>query len=477
MSELPPDLFAAGGGVGAVLQGVNVRAQSGEPTAQKSPFAEILGFQTAPVAERLQTSHGNTSQALQTLSALRETLADLLESLESLESLQGEISVGNAEGQQGVVAETRAMIAQLTELMPAGVTDALPTRLGNNENLSELQTISALREALADLLESLESLQGEISVGNAEGQQGVVAEARAMIAQLTELLPSGASGTPASGLSSDGKAQELQRLTALREALARETTESLRGSGLASEKGPDTVRVSLQDSSSDASALLSEAGMKRVNFLSQGKFEGAALATSVSSRSGETAAAPTSLLPAVGTESRILTDSSISLLAPDNTQSPQTGRLLAPEFTTPPMPAARTAAVQTLDRVVMMRRAGVDQARIQLHPPELGRVDIRLEMDGSDTRVQFVVQNAGVKDSMEALLPKLKDALQQQGFDLSDASFAQANSQDSEDNGSEDDQEGWLAAAGTEGSGAPEDSAAPEIHAELARNRLLDMYV
>ena len=139
------------------------------------------------------------------------------------------------------------------------------------------------------------------------------------------------------------------------------------------------------------------------------------------------------------------------------------------------MPAARTAAVQTLDRVVMMRRAGVDQARIQLHPPELGRVDIRLEMDGSDTRVQFVVQNAGVKDSMEALLPKLKDALQQQGFNLSDASFAQSDSQDSKDTGA-DDQEDWPATAGTEGSGAPGEPAAPDAPLYVARNRLLDMY-
>ena len=448
MSELPPDLFAAGGGVRAILQGVNVQTQSGEPTAEKSPFAKILGFQDSSVAGSRQTPDGTTSPELLTLSQLREALADLLESLDSLGS---EISMGNAEEQSALVAEARAAIAQLSELLPSGAPGTPASGLSNGENLPELQTLSALREALASLLKPAESLEGEISIGNAEERSAVTAEAQAAIAQLTESLRSG------------------------REGSARETNELLRGSGLASEKGSESVRISLQDSSNNASALLPETGMKRVNFLSQGKFEDAALAAHAASRSGEAASAPKSPLPGAGSESRILTDPALSLLAPDNTQSPQTSRLLASEFTTPPMPAARTAAVQTLDRVVMMRRAGVDQARLQLHPPELGRVDIRLEMDGSDTRVQFVVQNAGVKDSMEALLPKLKDALQQQGFDLADASFAQADSQDSKDTGA-DDQEDRRATSGTEGSSAPGDPAAPDGSLELARNRLLDMY-
>ena len=466
MNELPPDLSAASGDLGAILQGVNARATASGSSSATGRFDEILAFHNSSVAGSRQTPDGNTSQELQTLSGLREALADLLESQES------EIRIGNAEERSALVAEARAAIAQLTELLPSDAPGAPPTRLGNDENLPELQTLSALHEALADLLESLES---EISVGNAEGRPALVAEARAAIAQLTELLPSGAPGTPSSGPGNDGQVHDLQRLTALREALARETNELLRGSGVAREKGLDTARISLQDSINNASVVLSEAAMNRVTFSMQGRLDEAVQGARFASRSGEAAAVSASPLTGAGSESRTPTDPALGVFGPDNTQSPQMSRLIAPGYTTPPMPTARTAAMQTLDRVVMMRRAGIDQARIQLNPPELGRVDIRLEMDGSDTRVQFLVQNAGVRESMEALLPKLRDALQQQGFDLADASFAQPDGGGSQEPEAEDP-EGWHGPGGSESHGGADGQAASGGRLVLDPSRLLDMY-
>ena len=126
------------------------------------------------------------------------------------------------------------------------------------------------------------------------------------------------------------------------------------------------------------------------------------------------------------------------LLADDGLPSTMTSRLS-------PLPAGelpaiqRQAAAQTLDRIVVMSRTGIDHARLQLNPPELGRVDIRLDLDGNDTRLQLTVQNGTARESMEAMLPKLREALQQQGLGLLDASVSEHSDERSHGGKSEQD--------------------------------------
>ncbi|MDT8438386.1 MAG: flagellar hook-length control protein FliK [Wenzhouxiangellaceae bacterium] len=105
------------------------------------------------------------------------------------------------------------------------------------------------------------------------------------------------------------------------------------------------------------------------------------------------------------------------------------------------MPPAhyQAATQQTFDRVAWMVREGLRSARLQLDPPELGRVDIRLEMDGLDTRIQLSAGQAGVREALEAMLPRLREALGQQGLNLADASVAdQQNRSQSEAQGPAD---------------------------------------
>jgi flagellar hook-length control protein FliK len=84
-------------------------------------------------------------------------------------------------------------------------------------------------------------------------------------------------------------------------------------------------------------------------------------------------------------------------------------------------PSFQALAEQAYQRVVWMSREGISRARVHLSPPELGRIDIRLEIEGNDARLQLGTQNASVRDALEGMLPRLRDAMSQQGLNLSEA--------------------------------------------------------
>ena len=83
----------------------------------------------------------------------------------------------------------------------------------------------------------------------------------------------------------------------------------------------------------------------------------------------------------------------------------------------------RAAAEQAMERVVWLaaRKQGVSQARLQLHPAHLGKLDIRLEVQGREASLHMSVHNAPVREAVEAMLPRLREQLEQQGLNLGDA--------------------------------------------------------
>lgn len=86
-----------------------------------------------------------------------------------------------------------------------------------------------------------------------------------------------------------------------------------------------------------------------------------------------------------------------------------------------PAPQASAAAHQTFDHVALMLRQGSSEARLQLKPPELGQVDIRIEVDGKEARVHLTAQQAQTREALEQLLPRLRESLAGQGVELSEA--------------------------------------------------------
>lgn len=89
-----------------------------------------------------------------------------------------------------------------------------------------------------------------------------------------------------------------------------------------------------------------------------------------------------------------------------------------------PQPELRATVSQTLEQVAWMSREGVHQARLQLQPAHLGRVDIWLDVEAGEARLHLGAQQAQVREALEAVLPRLRDALAEQGLSLTDASVS-----------------------------------------------------
>lgn len=86
---------------------------------------------------------------------------------------------------------------------------------------------------------------------------------------------------------------------------------------------------------------------------------------------------------------------------------------------------ASAAWGQALDQQVMlMMSRGTQEARIRLHPQELGQLDIRLSMGGDRVDLNFSVQHAAVAGALQQHLPHLTQMLADQGLTLGQASVA-----------------------------------------------------
>lgn len=76
----------------------------------------------------------------------------------------------------------------------------------------------------------------------------------------------------------------------------------------------------------------------------------------------------------------------------------------------------------------VLKSAGGGEARLQLHPAELGRMTIGLITEGDDARVTFIVDSVQAKQAVESSLPRLRDLLEDAGFTLSDSDVSQRGS-------------------------------------------------
>lgn len=94
-----------------------------------------------------------------------------------------------------------------------------------------------------------------------------------------------------------------------------------------------------------------------------------------------------------------------------------------------PLQLSREVAGEKLsDQVQMMLSKNLKNIDIRLDPPELGRMQIRMTMNGDAASVQFTVANQQARDIVEQAMPRLREMLAQQGLQLSDSSVHQQSS-------------------------------------------------
>tara|TARA_R100000005_G_scaffold84289_2_gene52358 strand:+ start:11069 stop:12397 length:1329 start_codon:yes stop_codon:yes gene_type:complete len=86
------------------------------------------------------------------------------------------------------------------------------------------------------------------------------------------------------------------------------------------------------------------------------------------------------------------------------------------------------------NRLQVFARNGGHEATLQLHPADLGRLQVSISTDGDQARVLFVADSAAARDAIEQSLPRLREMLAQSGLQLahSDVSSQSQGSGDSQ---------------------------------------------
>jgi hypothetical protein len=73
----------------------------------------------------------------------------------------------------------------------------------------------------------------------------------------------------------------------------------------------------------------------------------------------------------------------------------------------------------------VLKSQGGGEAKLNLHPAELGRMSISVSTEGNETRVAFVVETSQARQAVESALPRLRDMLESAGLSLSDSDVSE----------------------------------------------------
>lgn len=85
------------------------------------------------------------------------------------------------------------------------------------------------------------------------------------------------------------------------------------------------------------------------------------------------------------------------------------------------------------DKVMVSINQKLQQFDITLDPPEFGNMQVRVNLQGEQAAVNFVVQNQQAKEALEQNMHKLKDMLAEQGVDVGGANVEQQSQQHNSD--------------------------------------------
>jgi flagellar hook-length control protein FliK len=80
------------------------------------------------------------------------------------------------------------------------------------------------------------------------------------------------------------------------------------------------------------------------------------------------------------------------------------------------------------DRVSLMMDSNLTSAKLQVNPPALGPIEVRIALQSGHAQVWFTSHSADTRDALESTAPKLREMLGAQGFgqvsvDISQRSF------------------------------------------------------
>lgn len=116
----------------------------------------------------------------------------------------------------------------------------------------------------------------------------------------------------------------------------------------------------------------------------------------------------------------------------------------------------------------ILKAKGGGEARIQLHPAELGRMTIKLATEGDEARVTFIVENHHARQMIESNMPRLRDLMEQSGLSLADTNVSEQQLDDSDARSSEQ--------FADENGDELSESDSPDLSSVIKSDHLLDTF-
>ena len=129
------------------------------------------------------------------------------------------------------------------------------------------------------------------------------------------------------------------------------------------------------------------------------------------------------------------------------------------------------------ERVQWMIQQNIQGAEIRLNPPELGALEVKLQLSGDQTtQIHFTSPNGSVREALEAAIPRLREMFAETGLTLGDVNVSHQSlaEQQQNDNGSENSGNGNSSGLASSEQGEADDNLNQN---RLVSDGLVDMYV
>jgi len=80
--------------------------------------------------------------------------------------------------------------------------------------------------------------------------------------------------------------------------------------------------------------------------------------------------------------------------------------------------------------IVLLARDHMQSARLNINPPELGPIEVRLSVQNDQTSIQFVSHHAATRDVIEDAFPRLREMMASNGINLGDVNVSEHSASD-----------------------------------------------
>lgn len=119
--------------------------------------------------------------------------------------------------------------------------------------------------------------------------------------------------------------------------------------------------------------------------------------------------------------------------------------------------------------ILLMVKDQMQTAKLNLNPPELGPVEIRLSVQNDQTNIQFISQHGAVREVIEDAFPRLRELMSSQGINLGDVNVSEHSASERQAQQTDYDK--------AEGRDIELNSSPSENVIQMTSNNLVDHYI